>query len=370
MLPQRVAVGELRNPGDPDENFAGGVDYTYKIGAYEVTNDEYAAFLNSVAKSDALYGLFDRRMTTSLLGGILRKGGAGSYSYSVKPGFGRKPVVFVSSYDAMRYCNWLHNGAQEGSDTESGAYRLLGELSPGDREVRRSFGARYFLPSKDEWSKAAYYDSSASAELTGKYWQFAIRADNATPSQVAVGGSAGLVDVNKPGVTSFFGTFGQSGNAAEWTEEIFGGQRLVLGGGVASDWSNPSVAMSFYADPSQGAMDRGFRIAARADSTAARVLALQTVKFTKLPSRRVVGTKPLKIRLRAKASSALSVKFDVTGTDGIATYHEAPVPFLTISGPGKLTITARQPGDGQWASAQVVQTIEIVPRKTRTGSRP
>jgi hypothetical protein len=259
----------------------------------------------------------------------------------------------------------LHNGAQGGSDTESGAYRLLGELAPGEREIRRSFGARYFLPSKDEWRKAAYYDSSTGAELTGNYWQFAIRSDNATPSQVAVGGSTGLVDVSKPGLGSYFGTFGQSGNAAEWSEETSQATRLVLGGGVASDWADPSAAAAFYADPTEGALDRGFRIAARGDSPAARLLSLQTMKFGKLPAKRVIGSKPLKINLRAKASSNLPVTFEVTDPAGVATFQGSAAPYLLVDGPGVLTITARQSGGGQWASVQSTQTIEIVPRRTK-----
>jgi hypothetical protein len=263
----------------------------------------------------------------------------------------------------MRYCNWLHNGARAGADTETGAYRLLGNLPPDTASIRRNFGARYFLPNEDEWHKAAYYDPSTAAQATGNYWSFAVRADNATPSQIAVGGSGGLVDVNKPGLGSYFGTFGQSGNAAEWTEELSGGQRLVLGGGVASDWANPSAAISVITDPLQGSMDRGFRIAARADSPSTRVLSLQNIKFTKLPAKRVLGTKPLKIRLRATATSKLKPEFVIDDPGGIATYVDGKVPYLLVTKPGAIKITARQPGLGRWAAAQEIpQTIEIVPR--------
>jgi len=134
---------------------------------------------------------------------------------------------------------------------------------------------------------------------------------------------------------------------------------------VASNWADPSAAAAFYADPTEAALDRGFRIAARGDSPAARVLSLQTMKFGKLPAKRVIGTKPFKINLRAKASSNLPVTFEVTDPAGIATFQGSTAPSLLVDGPGVLTITARQSGGGQWAPVQVTQTVEIVPRKTK-----
>lgn len=362
--PLMVPVGLPGNAADYDGK--GAVAYEYQIGAYEVTNEEYAAFLNAVAKSDSAFGLYDIRMGFDGQGGIVRDGAPGSYAYAPKPGHEKKPVTFVSCHDAMRYCNWLHNGALPGADTESGAYRLLGGLPGSTVSISRNFGARYFLPDENEWHKAAYYDPSSKGARTGRYWDFAVRSDNATPSQVIVGGVSGLADVNKPGLASYFGTFGQSGNAAEWTEELSGTARLVLGGGVASDWSDPQAAMAFYDDPSVGSSDRGFRIAARADSPSARMLALQTLKFGKLPAKRVIGTKPLKISLRAKANSNLPVQFEIDDPADVATFHNGPVPYLLISGPGQVSVTARQNGNGTWAPTQVRQTMEIVPRAVRT----
>lgn len=50
----RGADGDSRLPGKrPDTQFSslgyGGVDYTYQIGAFEVTGGEYTKFLNPVA---------------------------------------------------------------------------------------------------------------------------------------------------------------------------------------------------------------------------------------------------------------------------------------------------------------------------------
>jgi len=43
-----VTVGNAGNAADPTTGF-GSVGYEYRIGTYEVTNSQYAAFLNSVA---------------------------------------------------------------------------------------------------------------------------------------------------------------------------------------------------------------------------------------------------------------------------------------------------------------------------------
>src|SRR5262245_57785191 len=69
-----VLVGNPGNAGDPSMGYLfGGVAYEYRIGTYEVTNDQYAEFLNSKAASDPL-SLFHPGMESSALGGIFRSG--------------------------------------------------------------------------------------------------------------------------------------------------------------------------------------------------------------------------------------------------------------------------------------------------------
>lgn len=75
-----VTVGDPGNIGDPQESCYqcgpgttfGAVAYEYRIGKYEVTNAQYAKFLNAVAATDT-YGLYG--------GSIGRLGSSGSYTY-------------------------------------------------------------------------------------------------------------------------------------------------------------------------------------------------------------------------------------------------------------------------------------------------
>ncbi|MEQ9485756.1 hypothetical protein [Coleofasciculus sp. F4-SAH-05] len=76
-----VFIGDPGNENDPIYDF-GYVPYVYEIGKYEVTNEEYAAFLNAVAKFDDPYSLYNPSMSTGLFGGIERFDHEGTYQYS------------------------------------------------------------------------------------------------------------------------------------------------------------------------------------------------------------------------------------------------------------------------------------------------
>ena len=133
---EMVTVGDPGNEADPLNSPAvpgiGAVAYEFRIGKYEVTNTQYTEFLNSVATAD-LNGLYNAKMASDVIGGITRSGASGSYTYTVKADMGDKPVNYVSWYDALRFCNWLHNGrptgSQDNTTTERGAYSLTGVTS-------------------------------------------------------------------------------------------------------------------------------------------------------------------------------------------------------------------------------------------------
>lgn len=139
------AITDLGNR--PDENGRGCVPYAYDVAKYQVTNAEWAAFLNAVGSGEVeRHRLYHKDMTSGILGGVLW----GPDGYSPKAGWEKKPVVYVNYESLCRYCNWLMTG-----DVERGCYDLT-TCPP-----RRLKGARYFLLTDDEWYKAAYYDQGA-----------------------------------------------------------------------------------------------------------------------------------------------------------------------------------------------------------------
>jgi sulfatase modifying factor 1 len=198
-----VTVGNPGNAADPQTGgLYGAVSYTYRIGTYEVTNDQYTEFLNAVAKTDT-YGLYIIDMgSASARGGITRSGSPGGYVYTVKTNMGDKPVNFVSWYDAARFTNWLGNGQGNGS-TETGAYTLSGDTGI----ITKNAGATFWIPSEDEWYKAAYYDPSKGG--TGGFWQYPTKSDSAP--EIAAADATG--SVSNPGANVANYTLGADWNA-------------------------------------------------------------------------------------------------------------------------------------------------------------
>ena len=96
---QMVLVGNAGNGTDAgnalDPSIFGTVTAAFEIGKYEVTNDEYTAFLNAVAATDP-NGIYDPNMATNPINGIVRAGVSGSYEYYARRAKGKKPVGFVN----------------------------------------------------------------------------------------------------------------------------------------------------------------------------------------------------------------------------------------------------------------------------------
>jgi formylglycine-generating enzyme required for sulfatase activity len=272
-----VTVTNAENPGD--FNGKGTVSYDFRMGKFEINNQQYAAFLNAVASDDP-HSLYSSNMTADAHGGITRSGARGDYSYAAKPGQEHRPVVWVDFHDALRFCNWLHNGqptgAEDASTTEDGAYTMTTE-GMLNNSIARNPNARFWLPIDDEWYKAAYHQPADLGGDPTDYWLYPTRSNDTPFSEPPPGGvnsvnaccETGRVSTdigayfNSP---SFYGTYDQAGNAQEWTEEIIYLTNRRLRGG---SWSYNE----FYGKSSDFEFDTtdydaegiGFRVAGAVD---------------------------------------------------------------------------------------------------------
>jgi formylglycine-generating enzyme required for sulfatase activity len=222
-----VTIGNAGNADDIHGAGYGGVGYTYRMGVNEVSERMIDAY-------NALSG-----------GPTLTKDTRGL----------DKPATSVSWNEAARFVNWLNT-----SKGFSAAYKfttggandniaLWTNLDAGFDAANpfRNSNAHYYLPSEDEWYKAAYYDPNKSGGAG--YWDYATGSDTA-PTAVAGGttsgtavynGQVGPADITNAGGLSAYGTMGQ--NVWEWGESGFtapndsAGESRVLRGGA---WLNSS----------------------------------------------------------------------------------------------------------------------------------
>jgi formylglycine-generating enzyme required for sulfatase activity len=275
-------------------------------------------------------------MATEAQGGIIQNGMSGSYSYVVKAGQENMPVVFVSFWDAARFANWLHNGQPTGSQiaatTEDGAYTLNGYTGSDGSSILRHPDAKWFLPTANEWYKAAYHKNSGP---TADYWAYPTKSDVRPNSDQPPGSDApdpsntaniwrddGMVNgyddgyavsgspssdihtellLTQRGAYSFasspYGTFDQGGNATEWNETISASTYRGMRGGSYSDGFSDYVVSSQSADalPSdENHSAFGFRVATVPEpSTVAMIgLAYAAISAVARPQQSRIAKKP------------------------------------------------------------------------------
>lgn len=295
----------IGNPGNrADKTGYGSVATTFWMGTFEVTIKQYCDFLNAVAAADP-HGLYDPAMAgVQNSAGISRSGSSGSYSYTPINNAGdssQRPVTYVSWFDAARFANWMANGQPTGAQgtetTENGTYNLAGATTgaavPPNR-INPNHGGKptFFLPTEDQWYKAAYYSPKLNRNKGG-YYRYAT-ASNTAPGNLPGNspnmanyiddyngtyfyavpqaryidlGQNYLFDVGAySGSPSYYGTFDQSGAVYNWndlTGSASASRGLRGGFFFAGTASIQSITFAQVSPEREGA-DTGIRLAAPA----------------------------------------------------------------------------------------------------------
>ena len=280
-----VTVGDAGNANDTGGTGNGAVAASFRIMKYEFTNQQYTDFLNSVDSSGTNpYSVYNTNMGSDARGGIsFTSGNASGSKYAIRTNMGDKPVNYVSWFDAARVSNWYQNGATSSSSTETGAYTLVGGQTTGTAPAVNP-GATFYVPTEDQWYKAAYYKGGGTS---AGYWDYATQSDS-DPTAVTAGltgiGSAGstgnfanyneqadwnsqngnVTTVGTNGGPSFYGAFDMSGNVYEWNDSIAGSSRGLRGGRWDLGAVNLSSSFSGSDGPSNMSSMLGFRLASSA----------------------------------------------------------------------------------------------------------
>ena len=255
-----VTIG---SPGNTiDTTGYGKVSYTYQIGAYDISQNQI-----NIAASNGLLGI----------------SGVASNTWT-----GDLPATGLTWYQAAAFVNWLNT-----SQGYSPAYNLTYSnnsyslaLWPtneawtlGGVNLYRNAECCYFLPSENEWYKAAYYDPNKSGIGHPGYWLYPT-GNSSAPTAVASGTAARTAVYNQintnaspssvflAGGSSSYGTTGQGGNVFQWGESAFSGKntnvsnaRVIRGGdyALAASYLRSSDRASLAPSAAVGIV--GFRVA-------------------------------------------------------------------------------------------------------------
>ncbi|MFH1369945.1 MAG: SUMF1/EgtB/PvdO family nonheme iron enzyme [Planctomycetota bacterium] len=243
----------------------GIVNEDYRIGIYEITNDQWTKFTNS-------YGT---------------PYGDPTNAYNESSSFmgTNVPTNEVSWYEAAQFVNWLntstgHAAVYKFTGTKGTSNYTLGVWDStdawGGTNLYRHKDAYYFLPTEDEWVKAAYWNGTslqtyATIDDTLPVAGDDTNYDRAVGQPWSVG--SGSEELN--------GTYDMMGNVLEWMESPSnsgrytpGSDRIMHGGYYTSDSyyisSSPrTVNVVYFENDSVG-----FRVASIPEPTSLMLLGL------------------------------------------------------------------------------------------------
>lgn len=237
--------GDPNPPPDSPQDFVigrGSVGYEYRIATNELSIANWTEFVNTFAVQGSfpieLFGqaAFTRSVPSNIHTDPNYGGPGRRYTYEAwranNPLFGG-----ITWRNAALYCNWLHNGkSSDPNSLWSGAYDTStwdSDGPPYTDALTHQPGAQFWMPTQDEWMKAAYWDPEREA-MDG-WWRYLNGSDSppvpGLPGEPGATTSAGLVDSPifpqdialgaYPEALSPWGLLDTASGNQEWLEEPF-----------------------------------------------------------------------------------------------------------------------------------------------------
>jgi formylglycine-generating enzyme required for sulfatase activity len=257
-----VSISQTNNTADTTGY--GAVPYNYRVGTHEISQLQITK-ATQIGMANVSAGVWSNN----------------------------QPAANISWYEAAAFVNFLNTNSGKTaayaltfSDSQWSMALWSSEQAwtAGGTNLYRNKDAYYFLPSENEWYKAAYYNAAGT-----NYFLYPT-ASSSVPTAVASGTDAGSAVYNNvtsapalvdsAGGLSPYGTMGQGGNIFEWNESAFAGtnsssseNRALRGGSwLYAGFALRSSVRDSY-DPAFEDGDIGFRVASVPEpSTAVLVL--------------------------------------------------------------------------------------------------
>ena len=237
-----VTIGDVGNEpyaGDPYGRMAGrgSVDYEYRIGRYEVTTGQWMEFVNTFSTQSDDFTYF---ASPDFWGAATDPDYSGpGRHYILRSDISTPemlPVGGISWREAAMYANWLHNNkSSDLSAIQNGAYDTSTFGTNNDNtfndQLTHNPDARFWIPTLDEWLKAAHYDPNKNGTGQSGWWEYSIMSDEPPIYGIPGEGQAnsgfelpGFAEWDIPlgayeDVTSPWGLFDTAGGGQEWLEE-------------------------------------------------------------------------------------------------------------------------------------------------------
>jgi len=241
----------------------GIVNHDYRMGTYEITNDQWNKFKTNL--------------------GVPVTGADGGYNNSSYYTCTSVPTDNVSWFEAAQFVNWLntstnHQAAYKFNGTQGTPDYTFATWSASDAadgtNLYRNKNAFYYLPTENEWVKAAYWNDTAlqtyatvgdvlPAQGNGTSWSGWNYWDNGHATNPAGPWNIGS------GSEELKGTYDMMGNVFEWMESPWtsGDYNASSSRGLrAGDWCSArdfcdlAASSHDYYDPSVEGSYLGFRV--------------------------------------------------------------------------------------------------------------